>query len=265
MVDIRDPVVRAAIVEIGFAAPAPPPWAEIEAAATAPAPSRSVPGWVVAFAAGVLLLMLIGGPAWLLSQRDDTDPGMLDEPPPTTITVPSSQATSTTVPPSTTTSTTAARTSTTAAPSTTTTAAPPATTTTSLPGGLSVRIEGEIVFGWDEANVWDSAPFRASGPAVDAGLICTEGIMDLWGFDQGFGTWRNEVRYTCADGSGTFHLLFELRAGYAEGVYTETGTWTMVFTSGPYEGIIGMGTDVATLAGPDHYLTLQEGLIARGE
>lgn len=255
MVHEHDTVVKAAIVEAGFAAPEPPLWAAIEAAAARSArsaPGRLMPGWATAVLAGVLLLILVGGPAWLLSQRGgDAGPGVGDEPPLPTITLPPATT------PSTSTVTT------TGSPSTTT-APPSTTTTTGLPGGLAVRVEGEIVFGWDEPNVWDTAPFQASGPAVDAGLICDEGTMDLWMYDQGIGTWRSEVRYTCADGSGTFHLRFELSASYAGGEYSERGEWTVVFANGRFEGITGAGSDVATLASPGHYITVQEGFITPG-
>ena len=57
---------------------------------------------------------------------------------------------------------------------------------------------------------WDSElsdTFTATGPAVDAGLICAEGTTEFIDgpfVDNPMVLWRWEYEYTCGDGTGTF-------------------------------------------------------------
>jgi hypothetical protein len=74
MSELRDPKVRAAVVELGFSAHAAPRWEEIEArhrGDVASAPS-SQPKWLVAVAVGAAVLVLIAGPILLLGSAPFT-------------------------------------------------------------------------------------------------------------------------------------------------------------------------------------------------
>ena len=92
MIDERDPLIRAAIVELGIASREAPSWAELEAAAAAGVPiRRAVPrNWAVAVAVAVAVLLLIGVPAWFFGTRQGP---IIDDPSTTTTLAP------TTVPP----------------------------------------------------------------------------------------------------------------------------------------------------------------------
>lgn len=174
-------------------------------------------------------------------------------------TVTTSTTTTTTAP-----TTTTVPTTTTTTTSTTTTTAPPETTTTTLPGGLDVTFATEIVFEQSENSVWKSAVFTAEGPAVDEGLVCAGGTVDLQGFDTSIGSWRHEIIYLCDDGSGQFNMELELKVSYTDAGYTESGPWTIVWGSGEYENLVGSGTDVTNLPEPNFYVGEQIGQIAQG-
>lgn len=251
----RDPLVRSAITALGFSSPEPPAWEDIAIAAPARPPTPgSVIRWRTAIVTAVVVLLVIGIPVWLLF-RGEAEHTITDIVPTTSPLPPTSLAT---VPISTTTEVTAT------APTTTMTASPPETTT-SLAGVLDVRLDTDIVFGWGEENVWDSGTFTASGPAVEAGLVCPEGTIDLWTFDSGLATWRTEVRHTCADGSGTFHLNFDLQPAYVDGTYIETGSWTVAYGTDAYAELTGSGTDSTISPEADHYVSVLLGEVALAE
>lgn len=164
-------------------------------------------------------------------------------------------------PPETTTTTS---TTTIATTTTTTTTQPPETTTTALPGGLDVTFGTEIVFEQTEDSVWESAMFTATGPAVDEGLICPAGTVELQGFDTGIGSWRREVLYKCDDGSGEFQMALQLKVAYTSDGYTESGAWSIEWGTGAYENLIGLGTDSTTQPDPNFYVSIQPGKVAQG-
>lgn len=226
----RDPTIRAAVVNLGFAAPEPPPLEAVAALASSPSGMRFASRWRVAAASVVVVLLVIGAPLWLVF-RGGTAP-VTDAIPPATPILPA--PTSIFVPQS----------------------------TTTLPGGFEVVIESEILFGWDEENVWEHGAFAAQGPAVDAGLMCPEGTINLASYNKSFGTWRVEVKHVCADGSGSFHLAFDLAASYSGGTYTETGTWVVVYGTDTYADLVGSGSDSTISPSPNRYLAVQVGQVA---
>jgi hypothetical protein len=76
--------------------------------------------------------------------------------------------------------------------------------------------------------------FRASGPAVEAGLFCSKGVVEE--SDLVAGRLRNA--YVCADGSGT--LVAETFVG--AGRPAEPAHWTIVSAAARYEGVSGSGS-----------------------
>jgi hypothetical protein len=89
--------------------------------------------------------------------------------------------------------------------------------------------------------------FVASGPAVDAGLICPTGTAtDIYNRGQG---WESNIgtnyfvlkQFVCDNGSGTFTLQLEARVVYPD---KDTANWNVKSGTGPYAGLHGTGKDV---------------------
>ncbi len=88
-----------------------------------------------------------------------------------------------------------------------------------------------------------SGTFSASGPAVEAGLLCQAGtVQDL---EHRYGgppdgqvlAFSVLKRFTCNDGSGTFELRLN-------GLVTSnscTAHWIIASGDGPYSGLLGNG------------------------
>jgi hypothetical protein len=89
-------------------------------------------------------------------------------------------------------------------------------------------------------------PFTASGPAVDAGLICPSGdTIDIYGRVTGFrsGTGMNfhiVKRFTCADGSGDFLVKLEVRTDRKG----DNFNWMIIGGTGNYVNLHGKGQGV---------------------
>ena len=159
------------------------------------------------------------------------------------------------------TTTTTTSTTTTTLPETTTTSTTPTTTTSTLapvPGGLDVTIESEIV---PESDNWRGT-FTATGPAVDDGVMCPSGELELQEYDQGIPTWRVSTKFVCADDSGKFWINYDLTAEITDEGHTESGTWIVTLGIDAYETLIGNGID--TTANPDTgvYISIMEGQLA---
>jgi hypothetical protein len=85
--------------------------------------------------------------------------------------------------------------------------------------------------------------FEATGPAVDAGLICATGTIEYTeGPDEDPAAetvlWRWEDILTCDDGSGAFRIGVD---EYADVNGTSYGVWNIVSGTGAYEGLQGGG------------------------
>ena len=91
---------------------------------------------------------------------------------------------------------------------------------------------------------WDSElsdTFTATGPAVDAGLICAEGTTEFIDgpfVDNPMVLWRWEFEYTCGDGTGTFVLGED---DYIEDGPSTFGVWSIVTGTGDYVDLRGGG------------------------
>jgi hypothetical protein len=105
----------------------------------------------------------------------------------------------------------------------------------------------------DIQNDPPSEHFVATGPAVDAGLVCASGdavdISELLvGGRSGSHLNIHIVKeFRCADESGTFILSFQAVVDFASG--TATGNWNVHEGTGDYEKLHGTGKMVATLTG----------------
>jgi hypothetical protein len=107
----------------------------------------------------------------------------------------------------------------------------PASDVTDVYGGpeaMSVHIVSDLPAG----------TFLASGPAVDAGIVCPTGTQEFTDDNaapprQGaIGRW--EDRYTCDDGSGTFIIGADV---FVESGDAEYGVWNIVSGTGTYESL----------------------------
>ncbi|MCJ7780153.1 MAG: hypothetical protein MUQ27_04955, partial [Acidimicrobiia bacterium] len=107
----------------------------------------------------------------------------------------------------------------------------PASTIVGVYGGsdaLPVRIVSDLP---------DAMAFVATGPAVDAGIVCPEGTIEFTDYvttpirDGSFTRWEN--RYTCDDGSGAFVLGADVFFDEPGGV--NYGIWNIVSGTGSYE------------------------------
>lgn len=114
----------------------------------------------------------------------------------------------------------------------------------------------ELVFGSGE-------PFIASGPAVDAGIVCPTGTAeDIYGNASGPPDGDFRVIYIvkhfhCADGSGTFVIKMSVMLDLITG--TTTARWHFAGGSGVYGGLRGTGTLTGTPSGPDTIFDVYDG------
>ncbi len=110
----------------------------------------------------------------------------------------------------------------------------------------------------------DAMSFVATGPAVDAGIICPTGTIAFTDSgntptrEEAFNRWQN--RYTCDDGSGTLVLgadvFFDLPDIY--------GIWNIVSGTGAYETLRGGGGSItAPTVGPTDSDTWSDDLVGR--
>ncbi len=87
-------------------------------------------------------------------------------------------------------------------------------------------------------------PFVASGPAVDAGLICPAGdTLDLIARPSGWQSFRavnyhGAKLFTCSVGGGTFILRLEVRVDPRKG---DTANWNVASGTGAYAALQGTG------------------------
>jgi len=90
------------------------------------------------------------------------------------------------------------------------------------------------------------SPFVASGPAVDAGLMCTDGmVVDASGKAEGFSptgfNFQGVKQFTCDDGSGEFFVNIKARIDFRKGT---TFQWNVLNGTGDYVDLHGAGSGV---------------------
>jgi hypothetical protein len=105
---------------------------------------------------------------------------------------------------------------------------------------LDVKIEVTTVFPPEGPSY---GPFVATGPAVDAGLICPSGdtidvASSVSGWQSGRGLNFSILKqFTCADGSGTFVAKLQVRSDF-RGDYAN---WIIFSGTGNYASLLGSG------------------------
>jgi hypothetical protein len=93
-------------------------------------------------------------------------------------------------------------------------------------------------------------PFAASGPAVDAGLVCPTGtVEDLSSMVSGppagaFSILNVVKRFDCDDGSGSFDVRLAVRLDNATG--ETTARWVVVAGTDDYSNLQANGSLVGT-------------------
>ena len=112
----------------------------------------------------------------------------------------------------------------------------------------------------------DAMAFVATGPAVDAGIVCPTGTIVFTNtgntptHDSAFDRWQDH--YTCDDGSGTFILGADVFFDEPGGV--NYGVWNIVSGTGAYETLRGGGGSItAPTVGPTDSDTWSDDLVGR--
>jgi len=105
-------------------------------------------------------------------------------------------------------------------------------------------------------------PFVASGPAVDDGVICAEGIVvddsfKLTGFSPTGFNWQGIKHFTCGDSSGEFFVNLQARIDFRKGT---SFNWNVLSGIGDYEDLHGAGSGVGLeICGPDCVFDVYDG------
>lgn len=99
-------------------------------------------------------------------------------------------------------------------------------------------------------------PFRATGTAVDDGVVCAEGEVittynQAAGFQSNLGvSLQVGKEFTCDDGSGTFSAQLQVRIDFARGVSFQ---WVITGGTGAYETLHGTGSGFVAPVDTDIY------------
>jgi hypothetical protein len=105
--------------------------------------------------------------------------------------------------------------------------------------------------------------FTASGAAVDAGVVCTDGdVIDLFnkasGFQSGLGINFQVVKeFRCEDGSGSFIVKLQARLDFRAG--TDNFAWVIVGGSDAYTDLHGSGSGVGIDPAPEFIHDVYDG------
>lgn len=107
-------------------------------------------------------------------------------------------------------------------------------------------------------------PFLATGPAVDAGLLCPSGYQHELSVkesgppsDDSFRILRIVKRFVCDDLTGTFDLKLIVRLDLVSG--NTTAQWNVVGGTGAYAGLHGNGKLIGTAGAPGTILDEYDG------
>jgi hypothetical protein len=120
--------------------------------------------------------------------------------------------------------------------------------------GVNIEVESSLLGA--------PGPFTASGPAVDDGLMCSEGtVIDESGKVTGFSpagfNYQGIKRFTCEDGSGEIFVNLQARIDFRKGT---TFNWNVLSGTGGYEDLHGAGSGVGLpFCGPDCVLDVYDG------
>lgn len=103
-------------------------------------------------------------------------------------------------------------------------------------------------------GLFDEHIFLATGPAVDAGIICPAGTVDFVG---------KAVFYTCDDGTGTFVVGYDTFISIEADV-REYGIWNIVSGTGNYQSLTGGGGFDTSVTLPDTWADSLTGRLTPG-
>ena len=112
------------------------------------------------------------------------------------------------------------------------------------PSGVGFEVESSLLGA--------PGPFVASGPAVDVGLVCSEGVVvDASGKGTGFSptgfNFQGIKHFICDDGSGEFFVNLQARIDFRKGV---TFNWNVLGGVGDYEDLHGAGSGIGLVGVP---------------
>jgi hypothetical protein len=121
------------------------------------------------------------------------------------------------------------------------------------PSDVQIEVESSFLGG--------ASPFVASGPAVDAGLVCPEGdVFDASAQANGFSStgfnFQGIKHFVCDDGSGDFIVSLQARIDFQRGT---TFYWNVLSGTGDYEDLHGAGSGVGLPCVPDCVLDVYDG------
>ena len=125
-----------------------------------------------------------------------------------------------------------------------------AVTVSAVFAALPMNVHIEV----DEFVGTSGETFFASGPAVDAGTVCSTGTVDdisieASGPSGGTFTILNVLkRFTCGDSSGTFDVKLVVRLDLV--THETTARWNVVGGTGDYTSLHGSGSLVGTPIDP---------------
>ena len=110
-----------------------------------------------------------------------------------------------------------------------------------LPAGATSPSEVDIAV---ETQFGPPGPFSASGPAVDDGVVCAEGIVvdasgKVTGFSPNGFNFQGVKHFICEDGSGEFFVNLQARIDFRKGT---TFQWNVLRGTGDYEDLHGAGS-----------------------
>lgn len=129
---------------------------------------------------------------------------------------------------------------------------------TALTGSLLIAVPASAAPGLDVAITAQEiiGGGAASGPAVDAGLVCASGTTsNVVGPFHGTATLRFSVdkTFTCGDGSGTF--LVRIKVALNTTTNETTAVWNVRSGTDAYVSLAGHGTLVGTPTNPGTDIT----------
>jgi hypothetical protein len=116
----------------------------------------------------------------------------------------------------------------------------------------AIHIESHMNFNPDGFNFGD---FEASGPAVDAGLMCPSGTVDVVRIIFAGGQSGRKAQipvwkvFTCDDDSG--ELLIKIQVHLDFETSTESFSWVVLDGSGAYDSVRGSGGGSTVSDGSD--------------
>jgi hypothetical protein len=122
---------------------------------------------------------------------------------------------------------------------------------------LDVNFEVDTTIGEDGTSF---GPFSATGPAVDAGLVCATGdTVDVFekasGYQSQTGVNLQVVKlFICDDGSGEFYVKLQVRIDAKDTSFN----WNIIEGTGAYERLHGTGSGIGIYF-PEGVLDLYEG------